>query len=280
MQYEFHELCRILPDMSADQFRGIVADIKANGLHHDIVLHEGKILDGRHRYRACLECGVAPRFTQFVGKDALAFVISENLSRRHISESQRAMIAAKLSNLADGVKANSKGAPIGAPSVPQPLAAEMLNVSRRVVQRANVVKSHGTPELVAKVESGEMSVNEAERIAHLNPDAQRRIVAAESKQARQAMTEKAITLSAAAKQRHTAPSQPAQSQAGSQFVRLFLGRLEHLLNDIASREGLKGAEEIRDKFLREFDPNSEQLAAQFKHCKPVMHAIAEIVKRA
>jgi hypothetical protein len=279
--YEFHDLCRILPDMSTEQFRQHVADIKANGLLHDIVLHEGKILDGRHRYRACVELEIEPRFTTFAGRDPLAFVISENLSRRHLNESQRAMVAAKLAVLRpqDTLKKGATPVPPIGGTVKQPDAAALLNVSARSVERAAVVKRQGAPELVAKVEAGEITVNEAERIAQLNPDAQRRVLEQSSKQARAAAAEKAINISSAAKRRHVAPQQ-ALSEPGTPFVRMVLGRIEHLLNDIAAREGLKTAEEIRDRFLREFDPGVEQLAAQFKHCKPVMHAIAEIVKRA
>lgn len=283
MEYELHDLCKILPDMSAEQFRAHVADIRANGLLHPIVLHEGKILDGRHRYRACLEIGAEPRFVEFAGRDALAYVLSENLHRRHLSESQRAMVAAKLASMGKGNPTGANGrspgnAPIGA-FPPQPQAADMLNVSRRAVQRANVVKDRGAPELVAKVEAGEITVNEAEQVAHLGHEAQRRIVAVDSKQARKHMIEKALNASSAAKRRSApVPTQPAEP--GTQFVRLFLGRMEHLVNDIAARENLRGMDEIRDKFLREFDPTDDRLAAQFKHVKQIMLAVGEIARRA
>src|SRR5688572_9487566 len=98
MTMEFHSLCLALPDMSAEAFQALVEDIRSNGLRHDVVLHEGLILDGRHRYRACLECGIEPRFVTFDGSDPLAFVISENVTRRHLNESQRAMVASRLAN--------------------------------------------------------------------------------------------------------------------------------------------------------------------------------------
>jgi hypothetical protein len=65
------------------------------------VLHEGKILDGRHRYLACLAKQEPPRFCEYAGQcdSALAFVISKNIRRRHLTESQRAFVAAGLKPL-------------------------------------------------------------------------------------------------------------------------------------------------------------------------------------
>jgi hypothetical protein len=81
---------------------------------------------------------VDPRFEIYEGTDALAYVISLNLKRRHLDESQRAMVAAKIEVLPKG---SNQHAPIGAPS--QDDAADMLNVGRRSVQRAAEVRDHG-----------------------------------------------------------------------------------------------------------------------------------------
>lgn len=80
----------------------------------------------------------------------MAYVVSHNLHRRHLSESQRAMVAAKVARLKHGQRADAS---IDA-SATQPEAARMLNVSRPSVQRARQVIDHGTPELVQAVEAG------------------------------------------------------------------------------------------------------------------------------
>ncbi len=74
--YVSHELSLAFPDMPPDQFARLAADVKANGLHHVIVLYEGAILDGRYRYRACVDGGVEPRFTEYTGEDPVAYVTS------------------------------------------------------------------------------------------------------------------------------------------------------------------------------------------------------------
>ena len=86
---EFHDVAALFPMMNAEEFHGLVADIKANGLREDIWLYEGKILDGRNRYRACLEAGVAPRYRTYTGDAPTSFVLSLNLHRRHLTYDQR-----------------------------------------------------------------------------------------------------------------------------------------------------------------------------------------------
>ena len=96
------------------------------------------------------------------GTDALAFVISHNLHRRHLTESQRAIVAAKMANLGEG-------RPLTAPieAVSQPKAAEMLNVGRGSVQRAKQVIKDAIPELRDMVDQGEVSVNAAAAVSKL-----------------------------------------------------------------------------------------------------------------
>src|ERR1039458_7677327 len=100
---EAHPLCAVFPEMTPAAFAALKADIEKHGLRErDIYTYEGKILDGRHRYRACTEIGgIAYDLVAFEGDDAGAreFCVSQNLYRRHLSESQCGMAAARLANL-------------------------------------------------------------------------------------------------------------------------------------------------------------------------------------
>src|SRR5262249_56926866 len=71
---KFHPLADIFPLMEGEEFEALVADIKVHGLRECIVLFEDMILDGRHRYRACLQAGIEPNFTVYTGDDPLAYV--------------------------------------------------------------------------------------------------------------------------------------------------------------------------------------------------------------
>ncbi len=61
-------------------------------------------MDGRNRFKACEELGVKPEFLEYAGNNPLSDVISWNLKRRHLSESQRAIIAANVLKYQKSIK--------------------------------------------------------------------------------------------------------------------------------------------------------------------------------
>lgn len=187
MSLTYHPLANLFPLMEGQDFADLVADIAAHGLREPVIVHEGQILDGRNRYRACEKAGVPVRLVPYDGEDAVAFVVSLNLRRRHLTESQRAMVAGKLANLSAGANQHTAGranlpdliearqpAP---PPVSVARAADMLNVSERSVKAARAVVDHGVPELVQKVEAGEVSVSAAADVARMPEPEQREVVA-------------------------------------------------------------------------------------------------------
>jgi hypothetical protein len=131
MEYEFHPLADLFPMMSDEEIDALGEDMLANGQRESIALFDEKILDGRNRYLACMRKGIEPRFINQRPADPVAFVASANLHRRHLDESQRAMIAAKLANMKRG---DNQHRPDGRTS--QAEAAELLDVGQRSVRRA------------------------------------------------------------------------------------------------------------------------------------------------
>jgi hypothetical protein len=175
---KFHRLADIFPLMEGPKFDALAADIKANGLRETIVLFEEKILDGRNRWHACKKAGVEPKTKEYRGKDPLAFVISMNLQRRHLDESQRAMVAARLATTRHGENQDPSGKFAARSDVPtQAEAAGLLNVSERTVRGARKVIEHGTDELKHAVDRGEVSVSAAAEVATQPVEEQRELVA-------------------------------------------------------------------------------------------------------
>ena len=155
--YPFHPLANIFPLMEGNQLNVLVEDVRTNGLNDEIVLHEGTVLDGRTRLRACIAAGVPYRTVPFKGTDPIAFVISANVHRRHLTNRQRAIAAAKLSNLPVGrLKEN---APIG--GISPAATAKFFGVSLRSVQRAATLLQCANPDLVEMITNGRLSISAA-----------------------------------------------------------------------------------------------------------------------
>jgi N6-adenosine-specific RNA methylase IME4 len=173
----FHPLSELFPLMQGREFDELVADVKTNGLREPIWIYQGQILDGRNRWRACEQAQLAHRpMREYTGDDPVSFVISLNLHRRHLNESQRADVAAALANMRQGERTDIEpSANLQKVSVSK--AAELLNVSERSVHSAGKVQREGTPELRTAVQAGRVSVSAAADIAELPKEQQREIVA-------------------------------------------------------------------------------------------------------
>jgi hypothetical protein len=92
-EFRVHPVCDLFPLMDDDALARFCADIRKNGLIHPIVLHDGQIVDGRNRLRACQETGIKPRFIQwrdvYQGTMSLAqWIWSQNVERRHLTKDQ------------------------------------------------------------------------------------------------------------------------------------------------------------------------------------------------
>lgn len=173
---EFHPIANCFPLIEGREFDELVEDVRANGVHEPVILYEGMILDGRNRYRATQIAGVDCPMVPYEGNDAVGFVVSLNLRRRHLSEGQRAWVAAQIAQLGKGRPEEDKSANLR--NMPtQSEAASMLNVSERSIQNAAVVRDKAVPELQQKVASGEVAPSTAADVARLPEPEQKVIVA-------------------------------------------------------------------------------------------------------
>lgn len=187
-----HPLAELFPAIEGEAFDALVEDIRRHGVREPIMLLDGAILDGRNRYRAGLVAGffspsdegcpiphpqsLFDRFGCAVGTvdmDPLAWVLSRNLHRRHLSESQRAMVGAKLATLGEG----RPGKTPSIDGVSADRAAQLLNVGSASIERARVVRRDGVDGLAAAVEAGDVSVSAAAALASLPLSEQAIIVA-------------------------------------------------------------------------------------------------------
>lgn len=204
--YEIHPVAEVFPMMSGDEMNAFVEDIRENGQREPIILirtDDGnqQVIDGRNRLVACGRLELRPEFDWYEGDDPIGYVLSLNLHRRHLNESQRGMVGAKLKPLYEeeaeqrrlaNLRQNQpeeEGEQIELPdgenlptraTTPGPArdqAARAVNVSNRQVSKAERVRKDGVPELVEMVEAGKIRVDLAEKLAKRPPEEQREVIA-------------------------------------------------------------------------------------------------------
>jgi ParB-like chromosome segregation protein Spo0J len=179
-----HAYADLFPRMGDEEFKALVEDIRANGLRQPIVIYQGQILDGRHRYDAAKQLGrmlTDNDFTEFkpVGPDnALKFVVSQNVHRRHLNESQRALIAAQIANLQKGANQHT----MAGGSIDLPSAAKMLNVGEASVKRARNVLDKAAPQIVEQIKQGKTRVSAVSKEVLKKPKDQQVKALAEEKE--------------------------------------------------------------------------------------------------
>ena len=100
-EYEFHPLAETYPLMEGKDFDELVEDIRQHGVRERIALADGKIADGRNRYRAAKAAGYQfvedDFYTVDHAVDLPALILSLNYHRRHLTnEQKREVIADKI----------------------------------------------------------------------------------------------------------------------------------------------------------------------------------------
>jgi N6-adenosine-specific RNA methylase IME4 len=176
---EFHEVANIFPLMEGEEYGALVEDIRKNGLMEAIWTYQGKIIDGRNRYLACQEIGIQPKYQEWDGKGSLVnFVVSLNLHRRHLTSSQKAVVAAemlpwlekeneekrrqKISETRRG-ETSQKFEP-SHKSTEQ--AATITGTNRQYVSDVKKIKEVA-PEVLEKIRAGSINITEAKKIASM-----------------------------------------------------------------------------------------------------------------
>jgi ParB-like chromosome segregation protein Spo0J len=181
-----HPICLLVPSADEDELQNLIDDIRAHGLLDPIVLFENRILDGRNRAAACEIADVAPRYVEFEGtrEEALVFVVSHNLKRRHLTKQAIAdtLVEAEDFNLhyelgeppapsdikMSGQKPRTASSRELAKATGGAVSREMINATRKVKEKAE-------PELQEAVKKGRIGVQDAAKAADLPPEQQRAV---------------------------------------------------------------------------------------------------------
>ena len=169
-----HPLCALYPDLPEDELQALADDIRQNGQMMPILRWGKVVLDGKNRLKACGIAGVQPNFEDWYPTDpkdearsheeATSAARSLNFHRRHLTPSQKSLVAA-------GETANLQ-------SVTVAQAAAEMQVSERSVSSARKVLQNGSESLKDAVRNGEVTVSDAASVVDLPKSEQTAAVSA------------------------------------------------------------------------------------------------------
>jgi hypothetical protein len=182
----FHPAANVFPLMEGEEYEAFKESIASGGVQNAIVYLGDQIIDGRNRYLVCQELGIDPptrHLDPTKCPDPVEYVIQQNLHRRHLSVSQRSMIAARVRELYEQQAKERQGRrtdlvenlPPGAQAQygkARDQAGEVLGVSGKSVDHASKVLKLGSDGLKRAVDKGEIAVSRAAKIAELPPEKQ------------------------------------------------------------------------------------------------------------
>lgn len=175
---QFHELADLFPMLCEEELSELADQIERDGFDttHPIVIFEGKILDGRNRWRAC-DClrregrlASAPPFREFAGESPLQFVLQENLRRRHLTATERTVLAVEILPWEEKEAKQRQGArtdikaklPESSKGQARDKAAAKTGVSPRSVSDAKNVKKKA-PDLYQEMKAGKTDLQTAKK---------------------------------------------------------------------------------------------------------------------
>lgn len=97
--YPCHPFAARFPLIGDSEMRALADDIRRHGQQEPIWTYQGTVLDGRNRLVACAHVGVTPTMREWQprpGETPVSFIVSRNLHRRHLTQSQRAALAVEM----------------------------------------------------------------------------------------------------------------------------------------------------------------------------------------
>ena len=153
--FEVHPVAAMFPEFPPEEYANLRADIEANGVRFPVVVCGGWLVDGRTRLRACRDLDLEPPIRELdEGTDVVEWIVSANVRRRHLSTSQRAVLAAQLAD-GEGVTLDD--------------AAASLSVSRMSVARARAARDIESGKVHAALRDGTVTVGDAYKVRDVDP---------------------------------------------------------------------------------------------------------------
>ena len=159
------EYDKLVPKLFSEEYTSLKDSIRENGLWMPIIVNNaGEILDGHHRFRACVELEISPKHAIREFENKLLekkFVIECNLKRRQLNDFQKSELGIELLQINEDLakermiqahtgklsKDNITGTSVQ-------LTADEIGLSRGTFERAKKIIENSTEEIKQKLRVG------------------------------------------------------------------------------------------------------------------------------
>jgi hypothetical protein len=240
--------------MSAVEFEALLEDMKQHGYDQkmQVVMFEGQVLDGWHRQRAGVMTDKMPTYDEYKGDDPMGFVVRRNLSRRHLTPSQKSITAG---NLIETAKRT------GCTNLCNEKVAKILQIHRNSVAAGAKVVQHGDEELQDAVMDGTVAIHDAVAITDQPKKRQRRAVRSVRKGNAKTVTDAVSKFDEADKEEDAPePTIDDEIKAKNTQIESFCRRLMKLADEIPNDVWLDDSGR-RDAALQKFRDGCASLRA-------------------
>lgn len=196
------ELLAYIDPLTPDEHAALERSLLAEGCRDALVLWGEVLVDGHNRYGICSKHGIPfttvqnPRFKSL--DDVHLWMIDQHLGRRSVSDFQRGVLALRKKDILALRQQPTASVPAEAeaqaqtearatePMVTRDAIAKAARISSNTISQIEKIQKLATPELVAAVKSGTISINAAATVASLPVNEQVAAVAGGRKELQQA----------------------------------------------------------------------------------------------
>lgn len=167
------EFRALIPAPTQEELEMLEDNLKQDGCRDPLVLWDGILIDGHNRFEICTRLGIDFKTVQQPLEDrahATEWIIRNQFGRRNLVAFVRVKLALRLE---DVIRARAKANFGQRTDLPQISAkglvpvetreelAKLAGVSRATVSQVKQIEAHAAPEVQAKVEAGEITINSA-----------------------------------------------------------------------------------------------------------------------
>ena len=201
------DLLAYIDPLTPDEHAALERSLLAEGCRDALVLWGDTLVDGHNRHGICTQHGIPFNTVQNTAfktiDDVHLWMIDQHLGRRSVSDFQRGVLALRKKNILDTRAKNpppapaqddtptpaseaAANAPAEAPLTSREAIAKAARISSATVTQIEKIQKSATPELVAAVKAGTISINPAATVATLPEQEQVAAAAGGKKQLQQA----------------------------------------------------------------------------------------------